>query len=147
MNFYLEFFTNQLVFWFGSTLAAILYLKSITFLRNRAASNHSDKINTLSKVFSAIVSAWIVCELPLILHSLLKFPFWVAVGCNDRHFFNCQRFFCGKIDLSLRLAEESSRAVKSCYPLLNTALLILLLRPLQAPIRLLLCRPVTNRSQ
>ena len=140
------FFINQVYFWVCCSLCAGLYLKTICFLRgHKDASSHSNKgrMDTLSNIFAVIALAWILCECPYAVFNLLDYPVWVHSGCNDMFFQRCNPRFCGKLRQVLRLTRDGTFMLKNLFPLLNTLLLVALLRSLHMPLRRclkLICR-------
>ncbi len=133
LQLYVNFLINQLYFWSGSILSAYLYLRTILFLKERKKAS-TVRVDTLSNIFSLIVVGWIVCEGPYVLYSLSEYWIWDLSGCNSRYFSSCNEIFCANLEIGLLLAEESTMMLKNLFPVVNAVMIIILMRPLQAPL-------------
>ncbi len=129
---HIHFLLSHIYFWSGSSVSLILYMRTICFLRRRRSA-HSARTDTLSNIFSVIVLAWILCEGPNVIYSVLQFFIWEISGCNSRAFDACNPVFCNTLEVRLILVKEVFLALKNLFPVVNTVLIILLMRQLQAP--------------
>ncbi len=88
----------------------------------------------LTKVFAAITVAWVLCEGPNVVFKLVRVPIWEFSDCNDGLFFYCNNSVCYEWEYWLTLAEAVTKMLKNLFPLLNTVMQLVLLRPLQQPL-------------
>ena len=124
---HIHFLLGQIYFWCGSSMSLILYMRTICFLRRRRSSL-SARTDTLSNIFSVIVLAWILCESPNLIYSLLQFFIWEFSGCNSRAFDACNPVFCNTLEVRFILVKEGFLALKKFFPVVNTVLIIVLMR-------------------
>ncbi len=137
-NVYSVSLLRQIYFWLGSILSVGLYLRTMLFINSHTGAK-SNRLDTLSNVFVVIAAAWLLCEGPYVLLTLLDYPIWVISRCNDNYFQSCNAEYCGNLDTGLFVAIESTVFLKNIFPVLNTFLLVVLLRALQKPV-LYCCR-------
>ena len=129
---YIVSLLRQVYFWLGSILSVGFYLRTILFINSHSAAK-SNRLSALSNVFVVIAVAWVLCEGPYVLVTLLDYPIWVISTCHKSYFQSCNPEFCAKLDNGLSVAIEITRFLKNFFPVLNTLLLIFLLRALQKP--------------
>ncbi len=129
------FLFNQLYFWLGSLLVSILYLRTICFIRNRTRNGSSSlRIDSLSNIFSSLILAWILTEGPYAVYTLSEYFLWEFSGCNSRDFLTCNPIFCKNFEVRMRVAEQVCLSLKNFFPVVNTILVIILIRQLHRPI-------------
>ncbi len=128
-----HYILEQLYFWIGSAICAGLYLKTILFVRAQKQQKN-DRLKTLSKVFAAIAVTWLVCEAPNVVTKLVDPFVWMISKCNDSFYHTCNIAFCQQVSISLDLTARGAELVKNTFPVVNTVLLLVLLRPLQKPL-------------
>ncbi len=132
-NLSLNFILSQLFFWVGSALFVGLYARTMLFIRVQKAASNS-RLDTLSNIFAILAVSWLFCEGPHVMATLLEYPVWALSGCTDNFFHNCNWVYCADVRDRLLVANQITLMLKNLFPVVNTLLLILLIRPLQQPI-------------
>ena len=130
---YFHSILHQIYFWVASSVSIVLYIKTLCFARTQQSAT-SARLKTLSRTFTAIAVSWIVCEAPNLILAVLEYPFWAASNCNDFNFHFCNLFYCEETDRTLQMAEAATKMAKNSFAIVNTVLLVVLLRPLQQPL-------------
>ncbi len=103
------------------------------FIRGHKVAS-SNRLDTLSKIFAILAISWLLCEGPHVISTLLEYPLWALSGCTDNFFHNCNSVYCTNVNDRLSAANQITLMLKNLFPVVNTVLLILLMRPLQEPI-------------
>ncbi len=132
-NLFLHFILNQLYFWVGSAVCVGLYTRTMIFIKAHKTTR-SGRLDTLSNVFAVLAAAWVFCEGPYIVSTLLEYPIWAHSGCNENYFQSCNLEYCAQLNNNLAVVDQITLMVKNFFPVVNTILLIILMRPLQQPI-------------
>ncbi len=143
-NWSLHYLLEQSFFWIGSALCAGLYLKTICFVRSKKDSKNN-RLKTLSKIFGAIAIGWLVCESPNVVMKIFEYPIWMWSNCSDSFFYECNEMYCDRVDIGIKLAFTGTQLLKILFPIVNTLLVLVLLRPLQKP--LVFCFKFINRKE
>ena len=127
----MNFIFGQVYFWVGSAICGYLYGKTFLFVRSVKKEKQNERFIVLTKAFAVITVAWVICEGPHVVYKVAHHWVWVATKCNQRYFHHCHQSWCSQVDNAFSVVEVATVMLKNLFPLLNTVLLLILVRPLQ----------------